>query len=83
VVFARFTVSTDAVDVLGLKFALPPYTAVNEIVPTGKFAMLTMKTPLEFNTPLPTMLVPLFTVTVPLAGAVPDFTVAVNRTDCP
>jgi hypothetical protein len=83
VVAARFTVSTDVVDVLGLKFALPAYIAVSELVPTGKFAMLRMKTPLEFNTPAPTMFVPFLTVTVPLATAVPDFTVTVNRTDCP
>ena len=81
--FARSTVTSDAVDVLGLKFAFPAYAAVSEFVPTGKFARVSTKRPLALKTPLPTTFTPFLIVTVPVVAAVTDLTLAVSLTDCP
>jgi hypothetical protein len=81
-VLVLLTICVRAVDVLPLKFALPPYTAVSEWLPTLNAVVFRVATPLEFNVPGPSVTVPSLNVTVPLGVPdVEDFTVAVSVID--
>jgi len=82
VVLVLFTICLRAVDVLPLKFVLPPYSAVSEWLPALNTVVFSVATPLEFNVPGPSVSIPSLNVTVPLG--VPDVeecTVAVSVID--
>lgn len=63
---AAVTVTVTAVDVLPLKLASPPYTAVMECAPALSAAVEYVATPVEETVPVPRVVAPSMNVTVPV-----------------
>src|ERR1700693_874840 len=82
-VAAFVTVSVSTAEVLPVKFASPPYTAVIECDPTASVDVVNAALPL-LSVPVPSTVVPSLTVTDPVGvPVVNDFTVAVKVTGFP
>jgi hypothetical protein len=81
---ARVMVSVTIPEVLGAKFALPLYLALIEWVPPVSVDIVKLATPLLFNVPVPSAVVPSRKLTVPVGiPLLPDLTVAVHVTGVP
>jgi hypothetical protein len=79
------TVSDNTAEVLGLKLASLPYTAVIECTPTVSDEVANVAWPEPFNVPVPIVAAPSLNVTEPVGVPAPGATaatVAVNVTDC-
>ena len=85
VVPAGLTVWASEVEVLPLKVASPPYTAVIECAPPARLAVERVATPAALSADEPRVVVPSLKLTPPVGVPVPeeDVTVAVNVTDWP
>src|SRR5205809_727354 len=86
VVVPYFTVCVSLGDVLTLKFASPPYDALIEWEPTASVLVTNVAWPEPFRVPVPRVLVPSLTVTVPVGVPAPGalaVTGAVQVTGCP
>ena len=84
VVFALFTVSERTDEVLPLKFASPPYTAVKEWTPVLKVEIASDACPEPFRLPEPIVVVSSLNITVPVGMPVSGSTtttVVVSVTD--
>lgn len=71
------TATRTAFEVLLLKFALPPKTAVTLFDPTGSCMVAKLATPDEFSVPVPSVAIPFIKDTLPVGVVVPEAGVTV------
>jgi hypothetical protein len=72
-----------AADVLLAKALLPPYTALMLCFPLASADVLKVAVPVLSRVPVPTVVLPCWTLTVPVGTPIDEVTVAVNVTSWP